>query len=85
MTTVADVPTPRGLGGAIVCPCGRRPDWFDMTLAATDAGICCGNGCVGNCPGVEVLTPAGCCMVGVLVIVGVGLAVAFVVPPTLKI
>ena len=85
MTTVAGGPTPRVLGGAIVCTCGRRPDCVDMTLAATEADICCGSGCVGNCPGVEVLIPEGCCMAGELVIAVVGLAVAFVAPPTLNI
>ena len=52
-----------------------------MTLA----DICWGNGCVGNCPGVEVLRPVGGGMPGVLVIAVVGLAVAFVEPPTLSI
>ena len=56
-----------------------------MTLAATEADICCGKGCVGSCPGADVLMPPGGCIVGVLVIAGVELDVALVVPPTLKI
>ena len=84
MTTEAEAPTPSCLGGGICCTCGRRPDCVDMTLAARGADICCGNGCVGNCPGVEVLIWGGC-MAGELVIAGLWLTVAFDVPPTLKI
>ena len=56
-----------------------------MILAAVGAVIRWGKGCVGSCPGVEVLTPTGGCMAGELVIVCAGVAVALVVPPTLKI